>query len=280
MNPVKIVAHMPVENEIRWAWFALQSVLPYVDQILVWDLGSTDGTADVLRSVASPKIKFHLLPGGGGVNLTATRQAMVRQTRGDWMFLVDGDEIWPTRAISQTVSAIRSSGDKLDYLVHGYYNLVGDIYHYQEPGGGRYHIAGKTGHYTIRAVNLTRIPGVHFDRPHGQQGIFDAAGCLIQDRPQAAFIEIPDRYLHTTHLRRSGDAAGDAAVHKRASKYKYEIGLPLPADFAYPPCFYFPRPPGVPSPWDHRSLSYTLNAAWQTPLKLLKRRLYLGPGGY
>lgn len=273
MTSPKIVAHMAVENEIRWAWFALRSVLDYVDEILIWDLGSTDGTAEVLKSVSDPKIRFHSHPGGGGLNLTDTRQRMLAQTRGDWLFLVDGDEIWPSQAISHSSSAIRSQGQNLDYLVHTYYNLVGDIYHYQEPGGGRYHLAGKTGHYTVRAVNLKRVPGVHFARPHGQQGIFDASDTLIQDRPGAAYLDIPERYLHTTHLRRSLDVTSDASVHKRTQKFKYELGLPLLDNFIYPACFYFPRPVNLPSPWEHRTLPYVLNAAWQTPVKFLHRRL-------
>ena len=276
----KIAVHMLVENEIRWAWYALQSVLPCVNEVLLWDLGSTDGTAEVLQSISDPKIRFHSLPGGGGLNLTATRQLMLAATRADWLLLVDGDEIWPTAAITECVATIRQFGQSLDYLIQPYYNLLGDIYHYQETGGGNYRLAGLTGHNTIRAVNLNRIAGLHFDRPHGQQGLFDSANQLIQAVPDYRYRVIAEKYLHTTHLRRSATPSQDVAVLKRARKYKYELGITLPSDFAYPPCLYLPHPPEVPTPWATRSLAYTLNAAWQTPLKWLKRRIITPPSGY
>lgn len=279
MTPPKIVAHMPVQNELRWAWFALQSVLDYVDEILVWDLGSSDGTAGVLSAIDSPKIKFLSLPGGGGQNFTATRQAMLAATRADWLLMVDGDEIWPAPAISDTLAAIHHSPD-LDYLIQPYYNLVGDIYHYQESKAGHYHLQGLTGHYTIRAINLKHFPGLRFDRPHGQLGVFTSPGVLIQDLQPADYRIMPLAYLHATHLRRSVDATADQSVFKRTAKYKFELGSSFPPDFSYPPSLYLPRPLPVPSPWTHRTPGYLLNAAWQTPLKMIKRRITNPTSGY
>jgi len=36
-----ITAHMIVKNEEQWVWYALQSILPYVDKVIVYDTGST-----------------------------------------------------------------------------------------------------------------------------------------------------------------------------------------------------------------------------------------------
>ena len=51
-----IWANCLIKNEERWVWYALQSVLPYVDKILVWDTGSTDNTVEIIKTIKSNKI--------------------------------------------------------------------------------------------------------------------------------------------------------------------------------------------------------------------------------
>ena len=46
----RITVHTLVKNEERWIWYALKSVLPFVDQIIVWDTGSTDKTTAIIRA--------------------------------------------------------------------------------------------------------------------------------------------------------------------------------------------------------------------------------------
>ena len=59
----KIIVHCLVANEERFVWYALQSVLPYVDQVMVWDTGSTDKTVEIIKAIKSPKIIFkELIP--------------------------------------------------------------------------------------------------------------------------------------------------------------------------------------------------------------------------
>ncbi|MEK7154917.1 MAG: glycosyltransferase [Patescibacteria group bacterium] len=267
---MRIVAHTLVKNEEKWIWYSLMSVLNYIDEIFVWDAGSTDRTVDIVKTISSPKIKFKEIGNVDEKPFTTARQNMLDETKADWVLIVDGDEIWPKEAIFQTVSALKEKDPEVEFLVSKYINLVGDVYHYQEPLASHYRIGKYYGNFTIRAVSLTAIPGLHFGNPYGSEGFFDSANMPIQDRVpfKAKLISTP--YLHTTHLARSSK---DNSVMQRKPKFKYELGISLASDFSYPPCFYIPRPKAVSPPWEKQSFSYSLNAAWQTPIKYIQRRI-------
>ena len=47
---------MIVKNEDQWVFYAINSVLPYVDELIITDTGSTDHTLELIRSIHSPKI--------------------------------------------------------------------------------------------------------------------------------------------------------------------------------------------------------------------------------
>ena len=281
MTVPRITVHTLVRNESRWIWFALMSIINYVDEIMVWDTGSTDDTVAIIKSISDPKLHFQEVGEVTPESFTLMHNRMLRQTHTDWMLILDGDEIWPFPVISSLVTAIRSQGGNFDFFVCHHYDLLGDVYHYQEETGGQYQIGEYSGQFSIRAVNLARLPGLHFCKPHGQIGLFTADGPLLQDLPTAAYKLLPGSYFHATHLVRSSSLNLDLQVIKRSSKYKYELGLAFPQDFSYTEVFYLPRPRLVPSPWVRRSFGYTLNALWQTPLKIAKRRLLATPkSGY
>ena len=270
---MKIVAHSLVKNEDKWIWYSLMSVIDYVDEIMVWDTGSTDNTKsqilNIKSQINSKKIKFRERIAAVPFEITKTRQEMLEETKADWLIILDGDEIWPENAIKKTINTIKASGNKYEFLISRYKNLIGDIYHYQEEKAGRYKIGNYFGNITIRAINMSSIPGLKFDLPYGKEGLFDINNIPIQDRIPQKSIVIEEPYLHATHLRRSNIQA-DLDTMQRTNKYKYELGLPMEKNFDYPKCFYFTGPS---NPWKRRNLGYMLNAAWQTPLKLIKRRI-------
>ena len=267
---MRIVAHILVKNEEKWIWYSLMSVLDYVDEILVWDAGSTDRTVEIIKSISNSKVKFKEIGDVNEKTFTTARQNMLKESKADWVLIIDGDEIWPKESILQTVSAMKEKNPNIEYLVNKYINLVGDVYHYQEPQASHYRIGEYYGNFTIRAVNLKAILGLHFGNPYGSEGFFDSTNTPIQNRLpfKAKLISTP--YLHTTHLIRSYK---DNLVMQRKSKLKYELGIHVPVNFSYPTCFYLPRPGIVPSPWVKRNLSYILNASWQTPIKYITRRI-------
>lgn len=262
----KITAHCLACNEERWIWYAIMSVLDYVDEILVWDTGSTDKTVDIIKSIHSPKLKFREIGSVSPSSFTEARNEMLKCSDADWLLILDGDEIWTTSAISTTVNTINSSGGTYDFLINSQYSLIGDVHHFQSDLGSKYEIGPYRGQINIRAVNISAIPGIHYEKPYGQEGFFDNDHISIQKRNPFRSMLIHEKYLHATHLCRSSKSG----VMQRITKYKYELGQRLPSDFDYPKCFYLPRPQIVPTPWKHRNLFFIFNAAWQSPLRVIK----------
>src|SRR5258708_7634968 len=108
--------------------------------------------------------------------------------------MLDGDEIWWNDSVSSVTSTIKKSFD-LESIIVPTVNLVGDIFHYQDESAGKYHLAGKVGHYNLRAINRN-IPGLHSQGIHGVWGWADSENKMIKDRDPSKikFIDMP--YLH------------------------------------------------------------------------------------
>lgn len=269
---MKIVAHSLVKNEDRWIWYSLMSVVDFVDEIMVWDTGSTDKTklqiSNVKSQIKSDKIKFKERIAADPFEMTKARQEMLDETKADWLMILDGDEIWPEASIKASLESIRSQPET-NYLVSRYYELLGDVYHRQEEIAGRYHIGRHCGHITIRFINLKKFAGLNYHLRYPDESLMNSDGVPIQDIDPKNTVFAPLPYLHSSHLKRT--SLPTPQTISRSHKVKYELGLPIPDDFEYPKCFYYPS---YINPWKKRSWSFVLNASWQTPLKLLKRRFW------
>jgi len=269
MKP-KIVAHCLIKNEERFIWYALQSVLPYVDRIMVWDTGSTDKTVDIVNSIKSKKIDFKQVVQKDADSFTVMRQQMLDATPKNftWIMILDGDEVWPKKSIQQATDFARQHPDH-DSIVVRTHNLVGDIYHALPESAGRYTLAGHTGHLALRFMNRQTIPGLNANRPHGQQGYFDDQGTLIQDRDPEKIKFLDLYYHHATHLQRS---SVDKQTLKRAFKRKIEWGRTIPRSWI-PQVFFTTKPALVPDVTAKASPFFRFRALIIEPFKILKRTL-------
>lgn len=270
-----ITAHCLVKNEGRFVWYAVMSVINHVDKVLLWDTGSTDGTLEILREIKRLRTDKVELREVGSIDVQTfaqVRQAMLDNTKTDWFLMVDGDEIWWEDSIKKVIKTINDKEQNLESIVVPTFNLVGDIYHYQEEAAGQYSLAGRVGNLNLRAINCG-IPGLKSDRPHGTWGWVDETGKMIQDRDRKKILFIEAPYIHASFLQRSLDIKKERDVPKRSQKLKYELGISFPKDFYYPEVLFRSRPSFVPTPWENRSLSYAIRASIETPLKMIKRRI-------
>lgn len=273
---MQIWGHSLVKNEERYLWFAVESVIDHIDKLLLWDTGSSDKTKDIIKLLKNKhkdKIEARFFGEVTPEQFTQVRQEMLKVTKSDWFIIVDGDEVWWNEGIKELTDFIRENKNTYESIVSSYYNIVGDIYHYQEDKAGMYRIDEARGHINIRATKRN-IPGLHFSKPHGQQGLYDGKEVLIQERQINKRSHITKKvYLHFTNVVRSSTQYNDLKVPKRNLKLKYELGIPFPRDFYYPEVFFRPKPDIVPSSWQDRSLKYVYKSLLQQPLKAVKRRV-------
>jgi glycosyltransferase involved in cell wall biosynthesis len=264
----KITSHTIVVNEEQWIWYAINSVLPFVDYMFITDLGSTDKTVDIIRSIKSPKIIFEQLTQYDHRKSVEVRQNLLDRTKTDWFFVLDGDEIWPKNSIQKVTDTIKASDKNLWGIVTPTINFLGDVFHVEEDSAGRYEFLGKKGHLALRAMR--RLPGMKMSGNYPLEGYLTEEGKPIQNYDEKlVFSDAP--YCHMTNLRRSSSMEKDKTVFKR--QLKKEIGPKVSKDFVYPEVFYLPHPQIVPGPFLKMSKSDYLIGAALTPFKRIKRRI-------
>ena len=261
----QVTVHMIVKNEDQWVWYALQSVLPYADQILVTDTGSSDRTVELIKSLASPKIQFSQVKVGSAADMTAARSQQLNATKTDWLWIVDGDEIYTDTGDKEVQSAI----------THGYkgivvrrYDLLGDVYHRQVETVGEYNLLGIRGHLVTRLIRRSAFPGLRLDRPYPLEAYVDSEGKVIHSYDQKSWYVTKGHLYHAMYLKRSS-LGGNLPMLNRG-KYRIESGVRITGET--PSVFALPRPSFLPDPLAHRSREYELAASIITPVKNFKRK--------
>lgn len=264
----KIIVHCLIKNEERFIWYAINSVLPFVDQIMVWDTGSTDSTVKIVKSIKSNKIQFKEVGDVDAETYTTIRQQMLDETSHvyDWLLLMGGDEVWLESTIKKIVNVINTESD-YEAIVVRTHNLVGDIYHRLPESAGQYHLAGRVGHLSMPLVNLKAIPNLHYGQPYGSEGLYDADEIPIQSRipNKIKYVDMP--YHHGTHMMRSNK---DKDVMQRPGKRKYELGSQIPKN-EIPEIFFAKHPDFVPDLSKKANIYFWLISALLTPIRRLRR---------
>lgn len=261
----KITAHVLIKNEENFIWFAIMSVIDYVDKILIFDTGSKDNTLEIIKTIESPKI---VLEEKGSVDLNryiTLRQELVDKTDTDWFLQLDGDEVWPKDSIESLVKMIQEAQDNIVAIVNRTRNCVGDIYHYLPEGTGEYELLGRRGHLNIRALKKTTDLKVELAPPFNAytETYINSEVPIPKQDSNLLFL---DKYLwHLTHLKRSRfDDHG---------KRKWELGSAVAQDIKFPEVFSLKRPGIVSDPRIKMSNTDFFKSWVQTPLRRLKRRI-------
>lgn len=233
---MSITAHCIVKNEEHFVGYALRSVLPSVEKVIVFDTGSTDATCAVIRGIAAEfpgKVVFEEKGPCGKARHTELRQEMLDRTATDWWMIVDGDEVWTKRAIDEARAA--STGTAADCLFAPFHLCVGDIFH-EYRRRGAYEVLGRRGNYALRFMR--RIPGVRWDGAYGEDALKDASGSIFSTEKNSLFLK--NAFWHLTHLTRSSaddldySSGGSRAMKRRLTYFLIgkRIAEPLPEVFS------------------------------------------------
>ncbi|MDZ4229485.1 MAG: glycosyltransferase [Patescibacteria group bacterium] len=211
----KLTSHTLVKNEEVWIKPALESVINFIDTLLVWDTASTDKTVSLIKSIKSPKIKFRQSGPVDREGLVNLRNEQIKATKTDWFLLLDGDEIWPEENLRQLIQTMAKAQPETLALVNRTRNCLGDLNHYLPETKGRYHIGEWSGHLNIRAIR--NLPGLTVVGSYPNEA-YVYQGKKLQDQPER--LEFCDTwYYHTTHLKRTG-FWHSLRVIDRLKKYK------------------------------------------------------------
>jgi len=88
-----------VKNEDFWIWYVLRDLFRVFGRAFVVDTGSTDRTKEIVRAAAKffdGDLTLHEMDYGDNAELIGNSRNVMRQSiKTEWMFKVDGDEIWP-----------------------------------------------------------------------------------------------------------------------------------------------------------------------------------------
>ncbi|HEV2473005.1 MAG TPA: glycosyltransferase, partial [Chthonomonadales bacterium] len=86
----KISLCMIARNEKRVIAECLKSIMPYVDEAIVVDTGSTDDTMEIARSLGARVYEFEWCD-----DFSAARNESLKYATGDWIFWMDADDTIP-----------------------------------------------------------------------------------------------------------------------------------------------------------------------------------------
>lgn len=261
-----ISGHMIVKNEDKWVWYAISSILPYVDELLITDTGSTDHTLDLIRSFRSKKISLTQITASTPAQVTSAREAQLSNSRYPWIWIIDADEIYPSKTAKECLALTQSS--RYEGILVRRYDLLGDIYHRQSESVGTYNLFGHSGHLLIRLVNRAHLPGLHYQGDYPNEGFFDAHNHSILTHDPNRWALTKHSLYHAMYLRRS--SIGSNLPMFNRSKYKIDLGIAIKD--TPPEVLKLSDPLSIGHPLSPRSWSYNLAARVITPIKQLKRK--------
>lgn len=256
---LKVTTHTIVKNEENWVKFVLEAWEDFASEMLVTDDNSTDGTAQMVKSLNSPKIKFSQKNLKTATDHTDERNRMLKVTKTDWFVLLDGDEVWNKTTISSFLDFLQTLDAKVLAVVMRTRNCIGDVYHYLPESAGKYELLSRKGHLNVRAYR--KVPGYSWQGEYPLEFYGDGSGKAVNEQPdRLAFYE--GYYWHLTHLPRS--SAKEKVKGWR--KVRLESGIKVSNMNELPEVLRDTVQP-------HRSILFEIAAALVTPLKEIRRRI-------
>jgi len=109
---VRVSAIIPTYNRSILALRAIESVLRQtvpVDEIIVVDDGSTDGTSDAILSRFGSSVVLIRQENGG---VSAARTRGLQAARGEWIAFLDSDDLWLPTKLEAQFQALETLGDE------------------------------------------------------------------------------------------------------------------------------------------------------------------------
>jgi len=114
-----------VRNEERWVYYALKSISRYVDNFVIIDNMSTDRTP---YEIGRARLEFSRKEG----TVKDLRNEAAKLTGCDWIWWIDGDEVWCENSADVVMKSITKYNDdsSVSILNTQLYRFIDDRFHY------------------------------------------------------------------------------------------------------------------------------------------------------
>jgi tetratricopeptide (TPR) repeat protein len=156
-----------VKNEAENLPRCLSSVRNVVDEMIVLDTGSSDRTIEIAESFGARVYAFEWCN-----DFSAARNESLKYAQGDWVLVLDADEV----LVPEIVPILKSAIEQEDYLV---FNLV------------RQEIGAAQSPYSLISRLFRRHPEIWFTRPYHAM-IDDQVMTLLEREPHWKIGSIPE----------------------------------------------------------------------------------------
>jgi tetratricopeptide (TPR) repeat protein len=156
-----------VKNEEATLSRTLDSVKGVVDEIVVVDTGSRDRTREIARESGARVYDFEWCD-----DFAAARNESLKHAQGDWILVLDADEVLVPEIVPQIQQAIKS--DRLLLI-----NLI------------RQEIGASQSPYSLVSRLFRNRPGIRFSRPYHAM-VDDSVAEILQREPEWKIASLPD----------------------------------------------------------------------------------------
>lgn len=122
LNAMDITPVMKVKNEDYWIYYVLRDALETFGRFIILDTGSTDYTKDIIKATAEmigADVRLIEENYGDDAHKIGNSPNVLREAcPTEWMFLVDGDEIWRKDQLQRLLD-LSVADDKLVIMTVG-----------------------------------------------------------------------------------------------------------------------------------------------------------------
>lgn len=112
---------MPAYNAREYIEEAIRSVQAQTItdwELLVLDDGSSDDTLSIARCLAREDPRIRVLPNEANMGVARTRNRGVELSRGEYVALLDSDDVWLPEKLQRQIERLQTSGADLCYCSH------------------------------------------------------------------------------------------------------------------------------------------------------------------
>ncbi len=205
---------IPAYNVEHYIGATLRSVLEQEVgdyEIVVVNDGSTDGTADVVRSIRSDKIRLIDQPNKGAAG---ARNTGVRAARGRYVAFLDGDDYWYPDHLTMTLNFFRQCPHIKAYVTRSVQAPMGHVLERDEnlPDFVKARDIGVRGFLSMHSSNVIFLRELLLSLPPWEEGMKYAEDSLywMRVRRKAALIGIRNR-AGSIYFAREGSAVMSGA---------------------------------------------------------------------